>query len=135
MLIVPLAGCRRSLVGLAGTTPSARLAEELRTGGGIELFRGILPVFFAHKRMKPKRLRRFVKLLYLGRRTQLSGLESWDSLQGYISKWIRDADHGRLKKLPETLRTSGLHNAADALQRKLRRVEDVHLCQNDRDSS
>ncbi|XP_036372101.1 tumor necrosis factor receptor superfamily member 11B-like [Megalops cyprinoides] len=109
--------------------------KELRTGGGIELFRGILPVFFAHERMMPTRLRRFVNLLHLGRRKRLNGSDSWDSLQGYISKWIRDADHGRLKKLPETLRTSGLHNAANKLERKLRRVEDVHLCQNDRDSS
>ncbi|KAJ8394633.1 hypothetical protein AAFF_G00044360 [Aldrovandia affinis] len=107
--------------------------EDLNSRGGLDYLKEILPGFFTHQRMNPNKLQRFMNKLVLkngDRAPEHSG--HWDTsnvLQNHFREWLKEASKERLKELPEILRKVRLHNAADKLERKIKKVENgVYLC-------
>ncbi|KAI1901913.1 hypothetical protein AGOR_G00039320 [Albula goreensis] len=101
--------------------------EELETGGAFRLLREILPNFFAHQKIRRKKMSVVVKKLLRGvEKKQLGDVKGPNGsqiLQDHITSWIKDASHEMLKNLPETLKKLCLHNIAEKLEKILRKVE------------
>ncbi|XP_061074528.1 tumor necrosis factor receptor superfamily member 6B-like [Conger conger] len=108
--------------------------EDLNARGAFDYFRKILPNFFAHQRIKPKKAHRFMRRLLIQSRgvrlrEHTGDFDNSNILENHFRKWLKEASKNRLKELPEFLRRFKLFNVADKLERKMKQVVDgAKLC-------
>ncbi|XP_048850444.1 tumor necrosis factor receptor superfamily member 6B-like [Brienomyrus brachyistius] len=119
---------RTVLKGVAWHDSLCASCDSLKAGGGLELLRGILPNFFSYHKLSKRTLERFVRRsLYPGRR---HGSFQNASLRKHLTMWVKEAGVEKLTKLPKMLRRWGLHHVAEKLEKKIRKVTDMTLCEH-----
>ncbi|KAL6100247.1 uncharacterized protein ACO6RY_01896 [Pungitius sinensis] len=96
--------------------------KELKCKDGGDYLREILPAFFVHHKINPRRLRRILNKLppESGKKHGASGLSD---LHTRVNAWVASATAAQIRQLPATLAESGADGAGHRLQRKLQRIE------------
>ncbi|XP_036395643.1 tumor necrosis factor receptor superfamily member 6B-like [Megalops cyprinoides] len=109
--------------------------EDLKARDRLVYLKEILPDFFAHQKMKLRKMQRLTRILRQKNgkklRQDTEDANAQKVLQSAVSEWIKDATEERLRALPEILSKLRLNNVADKLVRKINRVEGTYLCGND----
>nr|XP_040045321.1 LOW QUALITY PROTEIN: tumor necrosis factor receptor superfamily member 6B-like [Gasterosteus aculeatus aculeatus] len=89
-----------------------------------DYLREILPAFFVHQKIHPRRLRRILNRLpsESGKNHGASGLGLSDH-QARINAWVASATAAQIRQLPAALTRSGADGAGHRLLSKLQRIE------------
>lgn len=89
-----------------------------------DYLREILPAFFIHQKIHPRRLRRILNRLpsESGKNHGASGLGLSDH-QARINAWVASATAAQIRQLPAALTRSGADGAGHRLLSKLQRIE------------
>ncbi|KAM8840418.1 tumor necrosis factor receptor superfamily member 6B [Spinachia spinachia] len=98
--------------------------KELRCKDAGDYLREILPAFFVHQKIPPRRLRRILHKLpsESARPPAASGLCPSDQ-QARVDAWVASATAAHISHLPAALSANGADGAGQRLQRKLQSIE------------
>ncbi|XP_053190809.1 tumor necrosis factor receptor superfamily member 6B-like [Scomber japonicus] len=98
-------------------------SEEAKSKDGAEYLKEILPGFFVHQKMNPRRLRQLVYKLTNEKRTSH---QSGSDTLAQINTWLASATVKELRDLPAVLNEIEAAHVGEKLHKKLQRI-DSHL--------